>query len=71
MKKEIYSLKSLLNYNNNYKVKMVKKVSNVFGIKFGRYILKIYLFLKNKELWFFLAGFWIKKNIRRKFKMYG
>lgn len=50
MKKDIYEMKDLLNYNNNYKVEMVRKISRLFGIEIGRRILKIYLFLKNNGI---------------------
>jgi len=50
LKKEIYSLKDLLNYSENYKVKMCNKIFKIFGIKLGRYILKMYIYLKNKGL---------------------
>lgn len=50
LKKKIYSLKHILIYDKNRKVKIAKKCFKVFGIKFGRVFLKLYLFLKNNNI---------------------
>lgn len=50
LKKEIFAMKSILDYNSNYKVKIVKKVLDIMGINLGRYIMKLYLVLKNKGI---------------------
>lgn len=50
LKKEIYDLKFLLKYDNNYKVKLSNKIYKLFGISIGTNILKIYLLLKNKGI---------------------
>lgn len=50
LKKEIYSYKYLLQYDRNYKVKLCNRIYKIFDIKLGTYILKQYLFLKNKGI---------------------
>jgi hypothetical protein len=50
LRNKIYNLKDILKYDKNRKVKMAKKCFKLCGIKCGRLILKIYLFLKNKNV---------------------
>ncbi|MBR6253600.1 MAG: glycosyltransferase [Clostridia bacterium] len=50
LRKEIYSLKEILNNDKHWKVKLSNKVLKLFGVKLGRHILKVYLSLKNKGL---------------------
>lgn len=50
LKKEILKQKSILKYQLNFKVKLANIVIHMFGINFGRIILKIYLNFKNKGL---------------------
>ena len=50
IKKEIYSMKDILKYSENYKVKKCNLVINYLGFEIGIYILKLYLKLKNKGL---------------------
>ena len=47
LKKEIYKYSDILKYDENYKVKMSNKIFKIFGIRIGRYFLKMYLFFKN------------------------
>ena len=51
LKKEIFSISNILNYDDNYKVKKVNKVKTIFGLKATIYFLKVYTFLKNKGLY--------------------
>ena len=41
---------NLINYDENYKVKMFKKVKKIFGFKLSYLIMKVYMGLKNKGL---------------------
>ena len=50
LRNEIYSLRNILNYSENYKVKLVNKIFKLFGYKIGIMILKIYLLLRSKGL---------------------
>jgi len=50
LKRKIYKLKSILNYSDNFKVRMSNKAIKLFGFTIGVSILKIYIFLKNKGL---------------------
>lgn len=50
-KKEIYDMKAILNYDENFKVKKSKSLFKVFGMRIGIYFLKFYLILKNKGIY--------------------
>lgn len=47
MKKNIYSIRSILDYTNNDKANFSKKIMNIFGYRIGRLLFKTYLILKS------------------------
>lgn len=47
LKKEIYEISDIMNYDMNYKVKKVNKLYNIFGIKITVFILRVYMLVKN------------------------
>lgn len=49
-KKYIKNCKSILKYNDNYKVKYCYKLFKIFGFTIGTFILKIYLKMKNRGM---------------------
>lgn len=50
LKKDIYKFKYLMDYGNNKKANMCKKLFKIFGYNAGVLILKFYILLKNKGL---------------------
>lgn len=50
IRKNIYELKFLLEYDLNFKVKLANKIINMLGLKLGVLCLKTYNFLKNKGI---------------------
>lgn len=50
LKNSIYSLKYVMNYGNNKKANMCKKIFNLLGYSIGILLLKFYILLKNKGL---------------------
>lgn len=50
LRKEIYGLKDILNYSENFKVRMANKVFHILGMKPGIYVLKLYWELRKRNV---------------------